>query len=368
MPYQAVTIGGIAIVKVTGLLLSAWLFLELGYRKFNKTDLFTILLICFAPIYLIIIETIRTSFSDSIAFYSTFISNILLFVLMIFSSHALNFKRGLMVLVASSFIVPLVMISPFSDVGEDGRLSALGLNANFSAILLSLSFMYLSIKARQQKTNLSSVIIYCLALVPLLGVIGTGTRFGLLVCALFICIFFYKTIASKFGVFMASMATALVMSAGIFFAIGSDLVVIIRLLELSETFTTEGRFVLWGLAIDSVGGNYITGIGPNAFSDFIVPIMGSYMSPHNVFFEFYIYGGLVGTILTLPIVNITISGLRSNLYNSKDTDLVYFTSIILITIIMLHHIVFNKLFWFLLAFVYHSCFEFKLSYENTNPN
>jgi len=368
LPYQAITIGGIAIVKVTGLLLSAWLVLELGFRKFNKTDLLTILLICFAPIYLIIIETIRTSVSDSINFYSTFISNILLFVLMIFSSHALNFKRGLMVLVASSFIVPLVMISPFSDVGEDGRLSALGLNANFSAILLSLSFMYLSIKARQQKTNLSSVIIYCLALIPLLGVIGTGTRFGLLVCALFICIFFYKTIASKFGVVMASMATALVMSAGIFFAIGSDLVVIIRLLELSETFTTEGRFVLWGLAIDSVGGNYITGIGPNAFSDFIVPIMGSYMSPHNVFFEFYIYGGLVGTILTLPIVNITISGLRSNLYNSKDTDLVYFTSIILITIIMLHHIVFNKLFWFLLAFVYHSCFEFKLSYENTNPN
>ena len=108
------------------MLLSAWLVLELGFRKFNKTDLFTILLICFVPIYLIIIETIRSSVFDSINFYSTFISNILLFVLMIFSSHALNFKRGVMVLVVSSFIVPLVMVSPFSDVGEDGRLSALG--------------------------------------------------------------------------------------------------------------------------------------------------------------------------------------------------------------------------------------------------
>lgn len=368
LPYQAITIGGIAIVKVTGLLLSAWLFLELGFRKFNKTDLYTILLICFAPIYLIIIETIRTSVSDSINFYSTFISNILLFVLMIFSSHALNFKRGVTVLVASSFIVPLVMISPFSDVGEDGRLSALGLNANFSAILLSLSFMYLSIKARQQKTNLYSVIIYSLALIPLLGVIGTGTRFGLLVCALFICIFFYKTIAFKFGVVMASIATALVMSAGIFFAIGSDLVVIIRLLELSETFTTEGRLVLWGLAIDSVGGNYITGIGPNAFSDFIVPIMGSYMSPHNVFFEFYIYGGIFGIILSFPIVYIAISGVRINSNTKGSNDLVYFSSIILIVIIMLHHIVFNKLFWFLLAFVYRTCHDLRSLHENTNSS
>ena len=73
---------------------------------------------------------------------------------------------------------------------------------------------------------------------------------------------------------MASITTAIAMSAGIFFVIGSDLVVIIRLLELSETFTTEGRFVLWGLAIDSVGVNYITGIGPNNYSDFILPSWG----------------------------------------------------------------------------------------------
>ena len=92
------------------------------------------------------------------------------------------------------------------------------------------------------------------------------------------------------------------------------------------------------------------------------------MSPHNVFFEFYIYGGLVGTFLSLPIVYIAISGVRSNSYITGGTDLVYFSSVILILIIMLHHIVFNKLFWFLLAFVYRSCHELKLSYENNNSN
>lgn len=359
LPYQAITIGGIAIVKITGLLLSGWLVLELGFRKFNKSDLIVVFLVSIAPLYLIIMEVIRTSAGDAINFYTPLISNVLLFVLLILSSHAINFRRAFMVLVTSSFIVPLIMISPFSDVGEDGRLSALGLNANFSAILLSLSFIYLSIAAREQKTNLSSLILYLLALAPLFGVISTGTRFGLLVCAFFICVFSYKTMATKFGKFLAGLTTSTIMLAGIFYAIGSDLVVIIRLLELRETFTTEGRLVLWTLAIESVEGNYISGIGPNAFSNFIVPIMGSYMSPHNVFFEFYIYGGLVGTFLSLPILYIAMSGVRSNSYITGRTDLVYFSSVILILIIMLHHIVFNKLFWFLLAFVYRSCQELK---------
>lgn len=364
LPYLAITVGGIAIVKITGLLLSGWLVLELGFRRFNKSDLTAVLLVSIAPLYLIIIEAIRTSFGYAIDFYTPFISNVLLFILMILSSHALNFRRALMVLVASSFIVPVVMISPFADIGDDGRLSALGLNANFSAILLSLSFIYLSIAAQYQKTRISSIALYLLAIVPFFGVISTGTRFGLLICGFFICVFLYKAIASRFGMVLASFTTAFFMSTGIFFALGLDLVIMTRFIELSETFTTQGRLVLWGLAVDSVGGNYIFGIGPNTFTSYIVPIMGSYMSPHNVFFEFYIYGGLIGTLFSLPILHLAMSGLRRNSSIRVGTDLVYFCSIILIAIFLLHHIVFNKLFWFLLAYVYRSCHELKLFYEN----
>ena len=284
LPYQAITIGGIAIVKITGLLLSGWLAVELGFRKFNKSDLTVVLIVSMAPLYLFILELLRTSAADAFNFYTPFISNVLLFVLMILSSHALNFRRALMVLVASSFIVPAVMISPFSDVGEDGRLSALGLNANFSAILLSLSFMYLSIRARFQKTDFSSLILYLLALVPLFGVISTGTRFGLIVCGFFVCVVLYRAIASRFGAVLAGLTTVFIMLAVIFLAVSLNLVVVTRFMELSETFTTQGRLVLWGLAIEAVSGNYIFGIGPNAFSSYIVPIMGSFMSPHNVFF------------------------------------------------------------------------------------
>tara|TARA_B100001115_G_scaffold177123_1_gene165066 strand:- start:139 stop:921 length:783 start_codon:yes stop_codon:yes gene_type:complete len=256
------------------------------------------------------------------------------------------------------------MISPFGDIGEDGRLSALGLNANFSAILLSLSFIYLTISAKLQKSIYISSILYLLALVPLLGVISTGTRFGMLICGFFICIFLYKKIALRFGKIIATLLTGIITTAGIFLIIGSDLVVVIRFLELGQTFTTQGRLVLWALAIDSVGGNYLLGIGPNAFTSFIVPIMGSFMSPHNVFFEFYIYGGLIGTLLSLPILYLAMSGLiiKSNIRGGND--IVYFCSIILIAIILLHHIVFNKLFWFLLAYVYRSSYESKLSHEN----
>ena len=66
------------------------------------------------------------------------ISNIVLFTLMLISSQKLNMGRALFVLVMSSLALPIVMITPFADVGEDGRLSAFGLNPNFSAILLSL--------------------------------------------------------------------------------------------------------------------------------------------------------------------------------------------------------------------------------------
>ena len=86
------------------------------------------------------------------------------------------------------------------------------------------------------------------------------------------------------------------------------------------------------------------------------------------FFEFYIYGGLIGTLLSLPILRVAMSGLTSDPDIRGGTDLIYFSSVILIMIIFLHHIVFNKLFWFLLAFVYRSCHELKLSYENNNSN
>lgn len=368
LPYQAITIGGIAIVKITGLLLSGWLAVELGFRKFNKSDLTAVLIVSMAPLYLFIGELIRTSAADAINFYMPFISNVLLFILMILSSHALNFRRALTVLVASSFIVPAVMISPFADIGEDGRVSALGLNANFSALLLSLSFIYLSIFARRQRTDLSSLTMYLLAVIPFLGVISTGTRFGLIVCAFFVFFVLYRAAASRFGSLLAILSTGLMMLIGVYIAMSSNLVVVTRFMELSETITTQGRIVLWGLALDAVDSNYTFGVGPNAFNSYIVPIMGSFMSPHNVFFEFYIYGGLIGTLLSIPILYLAMAGIRNKSRTNRDGDLVYFSSIILVVIFNLHHIVFNKLFWFLLAFVYRACHELKLSYETNNTN
>jgi O-antigen ligase len=274
LPYQAITIGGIAIVKITGLLLSGWLAVELGFRKFNKSDLTAVLIVSMAPLYLFIGELIRTSAADAINFYMPFISNVLLFILMILSSHALNFRRALTVLVASSFIVPAVMISPFADIGEDGRVSALGLNANFSALLLSLSFIYLSIFARRQRTDLSSLTMYLLAVIPFLGVISTGTRFGLIVCAFFVFFVLYRAAASRFGSLLAILSTGLVMLIGVYIAMSSNLVVVTRFMELSETITTQGRIVLWGLALDAVDSNYTFGVGPNAFNSYIVPNYG----------------------------------------------------------------------------------------------
>lgn len=327
-----------------------------------------VLIVSIAPLYLLIVELLRTSAADAINFYTPFISNVLLFILMILSSHALNFWRALMVLVASSFIIPAVMISPLADIGENGRVTALGLNANFIAVLLSLSFMFLSIVARRQKTHFSSLSLYLLAIVPFLGVISTGTRFGLILCVFFVCVVLYRSTASRFGSLLASLLIAFIMLAGVYVAVSANLVVVTRFMQLSETFTTQGRFVLWGLALEGVGSNYIFGVGPNTFSNYIVPIMGSFMSPHNVLFEFYIYGGLIGTFLSLPILYLAISGIRHKSRIVGGGDLVYFSSIILIFTIMLHHIVFNKLFWFLLAFVYRSCYELKLSYEINNPN
>ena len=75
LPYQAITIGGIAIVKITGLLLSGWLALELGFRRFHKSDLFVVLLVSMAPLYLLVMEAIRTSAGYAINFYTPFISN-----------------------------------------------------------------------------------------------------------------------------------------------------------------------------------------------------------------------------------------------------------------------------------------------------
>ena len=367
LPYQAITIGGIAIVKITGLLLSGWLALELGFRKFHKSDLFVVLLVSMAPLYLLVMEAIRTSAGYAINFYTPFISNVLLFILMILSSHSLNLRRGLTVFVISSFIIPIVMFSPYGDIGEYGRRSALGLNPNTSAIFLSLSFLYIAIAAKQQKRIYISLIMYLFSLVPLLGVISTGTRFGILICGFFICIFLYKKIALRFGKIIATFMTGIITTVGIFLFIGSDLVVVTRFLELGETFTTQGRLVLWALAIESVGGNYLFGIGPDAFTSFIVPIMGSYMSPHNVFFEFYIYGGLIGALLSFNILYLAISGLTIK-SNIRGNEVVYFCSVILLAIILLVPIVFNKFFWFLLAYVYRSSYELKLSHENNYSN
>ena len=166
----------------------------------------------------------------------------------------------------------------------------------------------------------------------------------------------FREIAVRVGPTAGLFTTAALFSFLGVLAFYADLVVIGRLLELDETLFTQGRLFLWGLAVSAVGADYIFGMGPNAYADFIIPIMGSYMSPHNVFFEFYIYGGALGSLLCLPLIYFASIGIRNSSWLSGDKDIYYFVSIILLAILFLHHITFNKLFWFLMAFICHARF------------
>ena len=70
-------------MKLTGLILSGYLLLEVGKKQIRYPDLVTIALVVIAPIYLILLELFRTENFGSLGFFVPLISNFVLFTLML---------------------------------------------------------------------------------------------------------------------------------------------------------------------------------------------------------------------------------------------------------------------------------------------
>lgn len=356
MPFSAITVGGIAIVSITGIILSLFLILELILKKVSLYRLKALLFLVPAPFILFFSEVARESISVALAFYTPFISNILLFFLLVVSSSKLNLEKALGVLCYSTLILLVLIISPLAEMNDEGRRTALGLNQNFSALYLSTSFIYFFIGMQDARGKAYSILYGIIAVSCFAGVIATGTRFGFLICTgfLFWVIFSALTRANiafsvRLGFLLIGLSTVFVL-----LSLSDNLLLFTRFLAIEQEIAPDaeaGRLFLWGMAIASVGENIWLGIGPTNYGSIITPLMGSYMSPHNLFFEFYIYAGVLGIILSIPYAFYPMHLFRRSFSFVKPPNLSAGVSVIVIFIILFHHILFNKFFWFMMAWI-----------------
>tara|TARA_B100000029_G_scaffold515562_1_gene623245 strand:+ start:3063 stop:4193 length:1131 start_codon:yes stop_codon:yes gene_type:complete len=356
LPYGFITIGGIAPVYLTGIILSLFLLLELIFKRLSWFRFRALIFLIPVPIYLFFIEAFRASILVAFDFYFSFIANALLFFLMVVSSSKLNLQKALGVLSVSSLIILVIMVSPLREMSDQGRLTALGLNQNYAALLLSTSFIYFLTKMQSYGRTNFSILYGVIAALCFAGVVATGTRFGFLVCGGYLAWMIYSNLTRSGAPFYMRLGFLVIGSLAVITLMSLDLYVFTRFLEIEDELssTTGGRFFLWGVAITSVGDNIWFGIGPTTYASIIVPLMGSYMSPHNLFFEFFLYSGLIGVLLALPYIYYPLTLLMKSFNLREGPNITAGVCTIVIFILLLHHILFNKLFWLLMAWIIKS--------------
>ena len=369
LPLQILKFEDITLLRIIGLFIVVIFFINLVIRmKIEKQIFYSAFFLFLAPLFFIFLEVFRHNEVYRLDIYSPLILNILIFISILNLKNKVNFNTALNTLILSCFLSVVLYFTSFVQVGDHcaiasvpschgiGRLSVLHLNPNDSALLISTAFIGLMSKLRIGKNspyNIQDMFILILSLICLAALGKNGTRFVLLIIlayGIFTLVFCLKTKSYSWLVFLGIAGS--IFSIFIFF---SKPILILRFIEffnvVSFSATDSSRLHLWSVAFNAVSNNWLFGIGAFNYSNISSDLFGTWMTPHNMFLEFYIYGGFFGLFLSVPYLWLLYkpSLLLKEDFHIKSLRIGFI--ILCGSIMFLHHVLFNKLFWVLIIFI-----------------
>ena len=184
----------------------------------------------------------------------------------------------------------------FYDVGVGGRVS-IGAALPNSLAFFGVFAIASSIISSKQDYFRSSFIralffLSSLSIIPL--ILATGSRSGAI--ALFLVYGIYIILSGTRRLLSLFLLGGLIFLIFIF----SD-VLVDRLINTAETGDLGGRLMIILFCLDLILQNPIFGVGESQYEYLAVKTFGYSPSPHNVFLETYLFGGLMGLILWLTL-------------------------------------------------------------------
>lgn len=322
-------------------------------KLFNKrvSILILLFLMLFSAMNFINIEF----FSNSMPYIDyTFILNII--ILFIFLIHSkvdgdaltnafLFIGYGSMLLFLAYIIDP----HPKSIVGRFYIGSALPNSMAFTCIIGIISFIDASTKVPFNRKFLlnTKLLIYFLSIACLIWLlILTGSRSGIItiISCLFLLLLYKNFKIIYFTIPFCIIILVLLTNTSIFSVISE---------RFEQTiFYNEygGRLVLWKNLIKNIDYEFILGMSRDQYTEFVTDIMGYNVTPHNVFLESFLIGGVIGLIaLTAIYLMIFYIAIKLHKINNDITGLLIFV------IILFHgltgHLFNNTVYFALLAIV-----------------
>ena len=359
LPFQIINIEGITINRLIAMCIVVSFIFNITHKmRIDKKILINGILVISTPLFFIYLEVFRNNFSIGLETFYPFLLNSVLFISVIGFKEKINFYSAIDTIIITSLIVVLLYLSEFKSIGDPykgiamGRETVLNLNHNQSALFICIAFVGLMSKFNVDhfsSINKRDIIILILSTLCIWALAKNGTRFGLII------LFFYGIYVSyllfKFNSFFNLILITIAFMTVVFMIFITEQVLILRLMNLFDVLNVD-RINLWKFAIESLGENYLLGIGAENFRILSEKTWNSWLSPHNMFLEFYIYGGVLGLTLSIPYLWLIF--MPSNLIDKKFNILSLRFGFITINtvIIFFHHILINKTFWIVLIFIY----------------
>jgi len=166
----------------------------------------------------------------------------------------------------------------------------------------------------------------CIGAIMIISLIlATGSRSSLLALVFVVGIFFFwSSIKVKLG--LITVGIILIPLALPFFS-----VIIERSASTVENVEFGGRLMYWLFMLEVISQNIILGVGQGGYNFLTDLQFGHSPSPHNVFVEVFILGGLTAFILWLWLLKVVLSqGLYSIRYEKNITKLMLAPPILLV--------------------------------------
>lgn len=287
-------------------------------------------------------------------FDTTIFLNIVLFWIII--NHVrkdyLILEKAMLFFALGSIVLATLFFAGIGIEYKEGRLSMFGDNQNILGLRMSISSIILITAAIQNRLRLGWYRYLFFFPIPfmLFFLAETGSRVAFIsfVLASITGIILFK--ASNIRNKITFMIVGVISLSLILILLLKSEKLAVRILETSQTGDLGGREYIWTNIFPLIKQNPIFGIGKTGYLEYVMGILGSPTSPHNVFLEVLCYTGSIGlAIYLIFIYMVFIRGYRS--YKNYGWLLPVLLIIPVMGMFMSGQILDSKIGWMIFAFI-----------------
>jgi hypothetical protein len=248
----------------------------------------------------------------------------------------------------SGFLVSLFFqFGLFVEIDSFGRLTLFNDNSNNVGMHLAISFilsMYYLVNSRQ---NLFlSLILLVLTLIVFIGILKTGSRAALM-STISVIIFFINLkggIIQKLSRFLIFIFIILILIK----LISTQELIVNRMNDFFEDGDVSGRDVLFLSVLPYTFDHWLLGIGISGYYSLTSQYFAEFFSPHNSFFEVFIYTGLIGFVIFWIWIYIILK--YSLILKIRYSSNLYISLAVPVLVVLLNsQFFFAKVIWVILA-------------------